>query len=277
MSSTYTDGVTPLDASHMNALHQKVEKGLANGYASPDASVKVPVAQLPANVGQSLVGTYAARPAASTVAAGTVYYCNDTLTTFRSDGSSWTYVAQSVAHVPISNFDSPPWSTPYNGMEVLLTDNLGTPTYAWRLRYNQFSSSAYKWEFVGGPALGVQQVADQTLAGNDTWGDLATVGPSITAPRAGQYLISAGCGVYNTAAACIAQYVGVTIGAGTPAFPFTAATAVPAAGQGYWMGIQPSTPFTAAAGDSIRMRYRVYTGTGSFNSRVLSITPVRVS
>jgi len=48
MSSTYVDGTTPLDAAHMNALQQKVEKGLANGYASLDSGVKVPVSQLPA-------------------------------------------------------------------------------------------------------------------------------------------------------------------------------------------------------------------------------------
>src|SRR5215831_2712894 len=48
MSSTYVDGSTPLDASHMNALQHKVEKGLANGYASLDSGIKVPVAQLPA-------------------------------------------------------------------------------------------------------------------------------------------------------------------------------------------------------------------------------------
>jgi len=48
MSSVYQDGTTPLDAAHMNALQQKVEKGLANGYASLDSGIKVPVAQLPA-------------------------------------------------------------------------------------------------------------------------------------------------------------------------------------------------------------------------------------
>lgn len=47
MSSTYVDGTTPLDAVHMNALQQKVEKGIANGYASLDANGKLAVAQTP--------------------------------------------------------------------------------------------------------------------------------------------------------------------------------------------------------------------------------------
>ena len=44
MSSTYVDGTTPLDAAHMNALQQKVEKGLANGYVGLDASGNVALA-----------------------------------------------------------------------------------------------------------------------------------------------------------------------------------------------------------------------------------------
>ena len=50
MSVSYIDGTTPLDAAHMNALQQKVEKGLANGYASLDASGKIPAAQIPLTV-----------------------------------------------------------------------------------------------------------------------------------------------------------------------------------------------------------------------------------
>src|SRR5262249_58569906 len=44
MSSTYVDGSTPLDAAHMNALQQKVEKGLANGYLGLDGSGNVALA-----------------------------------------------------------------------------------------------------------------------------------------------------------------------------------------------------------------------------------------
>ena len=50
MSSTYVDGSTPLDAAHMNALQQKVEKGLANGYAGLDSAGFVVAAQIPTTV-----------------------------------------------------------------------------------------------------------------------------------------------------------------------------------------------------------------------------------
>jgi len=38
MSTTYQDGVTPLDAAHMNALQQKVEKGANGGYPALSAA-----------------------------------------------------------------------------------------------------------------------------------------------------------------------------------------------------------------------------------------------
>src|SRR5262245_30155524 len=44
MSSTYVDGVTPLDAVHMNALQQKVEKGAPSGYVALNASSGIDLA-----------------------------------------------------------------------------------------------------------------------------------------------------------------------------------------------------------------------------------------
>jgi len=41
MSSIYTDGVTPLDAIHMNALQQKIEKDVASGYVGLNASGQI--------------------------------------------------------------------------------------------------------------------------------------------------------------------------------------------------------------------------------------------
>jgi len=38
MSTTYVDGTTPLDAAHMNALQQKVEKGANSGYPAIDSA-----------------------------------------------------------------------------------------------------------------------------------------------------------------------------------------------------------------------------------------------
>lgn len=103
MSSTFVDGVTPLDAVHMNALQQKVERAQPNGYASLDATGVVPAAQLPAPTsgvptGAGFVWYTAAAPAGfllcdgsavsrTTYAAlfallGTIYGVGDGSTTF---------------------------------------------------------------------------------------------------------------------------------------------------------------------------------------------------
>jgi len=58
---TWTDNVTPVDKAHMDTIETGIfnsqfrdEKGVANGYASLDANIKIPVAQLPILSGAEL-------------------------------------------------------------------------------------------------------------------------------------------------------------------------------------------------------------------------------
>src|SRR5215510_296810 len=44
MSETYVDGTTPLNAVHMNALQQKVEKGAPSGYVGLNGSSGIDLA-----------------------------------------------------------------------------------------------------------------------------------------------------------------------------------------------------------------------------------------
>ena len=62
MSFVFQDTVTPGDAAHFNALQQKVEKGVVNGYASLDSGGKVPTTQLPAIGGVDYIGAWGGRP-----------------------------------------------------------------------------------------------------------------------------------------------------------------------------------------------------------------------
>lgn len=93
--ATAAETTTGTDATR--AIHPaglKAQKGIANGLAGLDANGKVPVANLPAaQVGTSLIGTYAKRPAASTTAAGTLYYATDNMESYRSNGSAWTVIS----------------------------------------------------------------------------------------------------------------------------------------------------------------------------------------
>ena len=154
MSVVYQDGTTPLDAAHMNALQQKVEKGLANGYASLDSGGKIPAAQIPLTV----------------VSYGTT--------------------------LPAS---------PVDGQEAILVDSVTNPTYQWRFRYNAGSTSAYKWECVGATPLGAYLNVQESLAVTGTWQDLATVGPQVTIPRAGDYQVRFGARVVSAGTGLISM------------------------------------------------------------------------
>ena len=69
-------------------------KAAANGVASLGADGKVPSGQLPAaQLGTSLTGTYTARPAASSTAAGTLYYATDTMESYRCNGTAWAVIS----------------------------------------------------------------------------------------------------------------------------------------------------------------------------------------
>jgi len=84
---SWTNNVTPLDANNMNQLEQTTRKGVASGYASLDATGKVPVAQLPLSpAGAS--GLLSARPAAS-VTPSSFYYATDQDVLYFSTGSAW--------------------------------------------------------------------------------------------------------------------------------------------------------------------------------------------
>ena len=138
--------------------------------------------QGPAGVGGiTLQGLYAARPAATAVAAGTTYYATDCMGTFRSDGTAWTLVAQGTPLVAASALDSAPWSTPYHGMRVQIQIQEGTN---WTFQYNVNSTSAYKWEFNGGSP----QSAAQSASAAVTAGGWNPGGPQITPPRSGEYI-----------------------------------------------------------------------------------------
>jgi hypothetical protein len=81
-------------------------------------------------------------------------------------------------------------ASPVDGQEAILVDSVTNPTYQWRFRYNAGSTSAYKWEFVGGASL-FSSVPTQESTASTSFTDLATVGPQIIVPRNGEYDIEA--------------------------------------------------------------------------------------
>jgi hypothetical protein len=87
-------------------------------------------------------------------------------------------------------------TAPYDGQEAILVDSITNPTYQWRFRYNASSTSAYKWEFVGGFPLQTGPMGSFSFNQNNAWVGM-TGGPVLTVPRAGDYLVRYGASVYN--------------------------------------------------------------------------------
>ena len=102
-------------------------------------------------------------------------------------------------------------ASPYEGQECFYVAS-ATAGVLWRLRYNAASASAFKWEFVGGSALHSEVITPETCA-SSAFTDIATVGPQITMPLAGEYDFY-GFARVTVASASNNQYVaGLKIGA----------------------------------------------------------------
>jgi hypothetical protein len=172
------------------------------------------------------------------------------------------------------------------GQEVdQLVDNAGTygGPYLWRCKYRSGTTGTSKWHAVGGPApLFISDLTARTHPGGSAvWADL-TVAMGIVIPVAGVYQLSWGHNV-NTASG-VDTYAGIRVyttpgSGGTDPVVGTNPTA-----DGYAASSQSLTGpsrtwrFTLAANNEARVRYRTggAGGTPSFNSRHLSVTPIRL-
>jgi len=178
--------------------------------------------------------------------------------------------APAGALVPVQYGTSLPVS-PVDGQEAILVDSLTAPTYSWRFRYNAGSSSAYKWEFVGGAPLHAEIFADETFTATSTWAD--TTGPRITLPRAGDYHAIGGCHMSSSVSDLLIMAL----------FSGTAAQL-----GGYMKANMPANSWAnlvqsvrgpgLAAGADIRLRHQHATaGTCHAESRWLDVTPLKVA
>lgn len=61
----------------------------------------------------------------------------------------------------------------------------------WAFRYRSASGSSYKWEFIGGPPLEAE-VATEESTTSTSYAALATAGPAVALPLAGDYFVSHG-------------------------------------------------------------------------------------
>ena len=169
-------------------------------------------------------------------------------------------------------------SSPFNGQEiyyqqkgVAAESDMEKQGITWHLRYRAGSASTYKWEFVGGSAI-TQEIAAEQAATWETYKDLATVGPSVTAPLAGDYDVDMRCRAVNNGGEL--AVFSLKIGAEAPGTFIAAAGGV---GTAYNSLSRAAfiTGITVSA--VLKMQYR---GTSAaeckFMERTMAVLPLRV-
>lgn len=163
--------------------------------------------------------------------------------------------------------------SPVDKQQALLVDSLTAPTYAWLLQYEAGISDTNKWILLGGSPL-THYVDTAESTSSTSYVDLTTTGPTITVPRAGIYEIHFGCDI--TAAAVTTAYVTVKLGAAAAADTDNFVNVI--AGAGYENTGSRTIRRTLAAGDALKLMYKMSTATsGTFSKRYIRAVPVRVA
>jgi hypothetical protein len=129
-----------------------------------------------------------------------------------------------------------------------------------------------KWVFMGGPALFAEVTTVQGTA-STTFVALATAGPSITVPRAGDYDVEIGCRVENASTASAVHSYDIGGTGAVDADGVIHATTLNNGPQGG----RPRRKTGLAASTALVSKYRTTAGTAMFSNRWMRVTPVRVS
>jgi len=119
--------------------------------------------------------------------------------------------------------------SPVDGQECYYQNAaMATAGLVWHLRYRAAAAGAYKWEVLGGAGLYSEVVAAEASAATAAYVDLATVGPQVTLPLAGDYDVHIGARINGSAGQEVAM--SYAIGATPASNADQIATTVAAAG-----------------------------------------------
>lgn len=164
-----------------------------------------------------------------------------------------------------------------NGQECYL-GVAATNGVQWHLRYNAGSSSAYKWEYVGGPPM-FDQVDTNESTTATTFGDLTTVGPQATLPtlpNGGEFIVRIGASIGTANAANAGGFMSFAVG-GTPAALGDSAGVAPGNAIAASVSVYTRRFKTIPSAAAIVAKYRSQTGNSvSFAGRFIEVLPIRV-
>ena len=178
-------------------------------------------------------------------------------------------------------FESTLPGSPYDGQEIYYQNAaMATAGIVWHFRYRA-GGGTYKWEAVNSPTAIYAEVTTNQFIGSSSYTDLATAGPSITLPLAGDYDVTVGGSISSGASGVIA-YMSYQIG-GTAANDADALQAyVYNANASYRddvsVNMLRTRRKTGLSAVTLTAKYRSASGANNVYAqhRVLSATPIRV-
>lgn len=173
-------------------------------------------------------------------------------------------------------FESTLPASPYDGQEIYFQDaNMATAGVVWHFRYRS-GGGTYKWESVGAATPLRAQIDTSQTTASGSYADLATAGPDITVPLAGEYDVSVTFEGSNGTAGNYAVASFQVVG-GTAAQDANRAL-VHSYTANFLTTTSRTTRFTVTAASSVlRMKYlSTAAGTATFLRRVITATPVKV-
>jgi hypothetical protein len=167
-------------------------------------------------------------------------------------------------------------ASPIDGQEAILVDSVTNPSYQWRFRYNAGSTSAYKWEFIGGAPADIEIGGGYTTSVQFASFDVSA-GPTFTAPRAGIYTVSIYANGQSSGVPNNGAMIALCIN-GTYSDQFIIYATGQAAG-GYQPLAKSSSSPPVTAGQIFQLGCCSYPGAVSctFERRTLQVEPRRVS
>ncbi len=158
--------------------------------------------------------------------------------------------------------------SPTDGQEFCyLADS--TNGVVWRFKYRSGSASTYKWECIGGLPLFSEVLTDESTT-STTYAALATAGPSVVAPLAGDYDVRIGGLQYNVNTNGYMSYdIGVTGAVDNDAM-------IQGSGGGSQTGSRLRRKTALSAGTNLVAKYKTISGTMHWQTRWMEVKPVRV-
>lgn len=154
-------------------------------------------------------------------------------------------------------------ASPSDGDRVVLVDSVSAPTYSWMLQYIA-AKATNKWQFLGGAAWWSEITADQSTSTSTYGNNLATVGPTFTAPVAGSYSLTYGAACSNS----WTPYSSPSINGSTPLDDDAVF------GSGGKFGSEGSKQVTLGAAQTVVLQYRSEGGSSTWIRRWMYVTPV---